>query len=224
MKRQPIIHCITNYVAMNFTANAILAVGARPLMSFCPDEMDEIVAGSDALLVNIGCLDHQQIEAMKLAVEAAARYGRPWVLDPVGAQFTKLRHDTCRQLIGINPPAIIKGNTSEIAALSGTIQGLDSVVVTTGPTDIIAHQSRRAEVSLGDPIMTRVTAMGCAAGGILAAAAATASDPFEAAVNAMTLIGKAGQAAARHSKGTASFKNEFIDELYRQSTTIISGH
>ena len=98
-EKSPLVHCITNYVAMSINANALLAIGASPLMSFCPEEMEEIVAISSALVVNIGCLDRQEIEAMKIAARTADHLGKPWVLDPVGAGASRIRTQTALDLI-----------------------------------------------------------------------------------------------------------------------------
>ena len=218
----PLVHCITNYVAMEFTANAILAVGARPLMSFSSDEMEEIVSKCDSLLVNIGCIDIQQKEAAMKAVSAAGKYGKPWVLDPVGIQLTKLRFDTCKELIAQNPPAVIKSNSEEAVVISEILDNSSSakdvVLITTGETDVISQGDRTARVAYGNPIMKKVTAMGCAAGGILAAYLAKCEDAFQASVDAMTLFGRAGEKAAEKSNnGTGTFKTLFLDELRRLS-------
>lgn len=113
----PLVHNITNYVAMNPAANALLALGASPLMSFYPGEMEEISLISDALTVNIGCLDTQQMEAMRMAAASASKYGKPWILDPVGVGASRVRRDICKELIGLRP-AVIRGNASEIACLA----------------------------------------------------------------------------------------------------------
>ncbi len=225
MESRPLVHCITNYVAMNFTANALLAVGATPLMSFCPEEMEEIVSKCDALLVNIGCLDRQQIDAMRLAVDAAGRYGKPWVLDPVGAGFTKLRTETCRELISISPPAIIRGNRRELVGEDNArrlARETGGVVVISGEVDFLTDGMKDLTVRHGDRIMTQVTAMGCVATAVCASFAARMDNLLEAAFQAMTLVGKAGENAARVCMGTGSFKTEFIDELYRQSAQTLS--
>ncbi len=225
--KQPLIHCITNYVAMNFTANALLAVGARPLMSFCQEEMDDIVRQCDALLVNIGCLDSQQIDAMHLAVEAAGIYHKPWVLDPVGYGFTRLRTQTCDELIAINPPAIIRGNRREIgdkAHARELARQTGGAVVISGETDYLTDGRTEMTVPFGHPIMTQVTAMGCVSNALCAAFLTRESNPLQAAYRAMTLMGQAGQAAAEQCNGTGSFPTLFIDELYKRTIETILGH
>ena len=228
------ILCITNYVAAEFTANVLLAIGERPLMSSCPEEMDELTARCDALLVNIGCLDRQQIEAMKIAVEAAKRYGKPWVLDPVGVQASQIRLDTCKELIALNAPTMIKGNKAEMEFILPRIE-YAGVAVTTGAVDWIESRKsgmsrksgysgdsgKSASIALGSPMMDGVTGMGCALGGVCAAFLAREADPFKAAVKALTLYGKAGQDGSNGCNGKSgqlgTFKTKFIDELSRLS-------
>ena len=216
--KEPLIHCMTNYVAMEFTANVVLAVGGRPLMSFYPDEMEEIVSKCDALSVNIGCLDEMQAEAMKEAVTAAGKYGKSWVLDPVGAWFTRQRLDLCRELIETNMPAVIRGNKTEIDALKPIINKMSKatrmpVIVTSGAVDLIEQGERRIEVMHGSKIMTRVTAMGCTESALIATYLCTGEESFMAAYRAMMLEGMAGEMAADTCRGTGSFKMKYLDIL-----------
>lgn len=225
---KPLVHCITNYVAMNFTANALLAVGTRPIMSFCPEEMDELVSKCCALMINIGCIDKQLIEASEKAVIAAKKYNKPWVLDPVGVGLTQLRTETCKRLIALNPPAIIRGNKAEITAL-GNINA-ECVVVTSGQIDLITKTKTETlrptqgrlitkTVTGGHPIMADVTAMGCVASAICAAMLAKGEQPMDAACHAMLMMGKCGERAAAKCLGTGSFNQIFIDELYNLTLT-----
>ncbi len=112
--QSPLVHCITNYVSAGFLCNGLLALGATPFFSFLPEEMEETTRCSDALCINIGTLNSQQIEAMKIASRSARHLGRPWVLDPVGFGATKLRCDTVLSLINDGHPSVIRGNMSEI--------------------------------------------------------------------------------------------------------------
>lgn len=235
-RQSPLVHNITNYVAMPLAANALLAIGASPLMSFCPEEMEEIVAISSAVAVNIGCIDNQQIKAMHIAAAAAKSLGKPWILDPVGAGASTLRTKTCLDLIEKYRPTIIRGNASEIKCLAGGSvkpKGVDSsvdvsevlsfakslakvsgaVVSVSGSTDFITDGERVETVGNGDAAMTRITAMGCAATSITAAFAAVQDFPFAAAAEAMALMGVAGERAARKSRGTGSMAVAFLDEL-----------
>lgn len=193
--RAPLVHNVTNYVAMAPSANALLAVGASPLMSSAASEMDEISAVSDALVVNIGCIDLGQAEAMRIAAAAACRLGKPWVLDPVGVGLSRLRTDTALELMEEYRPSVIRGNASEVMTLAGVEAGrrgvdsaedslaaLDSavelarscgsVVSVSGPVDCITDGRRIIKIFNGSPLMPKVTAMGCSASSLTAAFAA----------------------------------------------------
>lgn len=235
-EQSPLVHNITNYVAMNIAANALLAIGASPLMSFCEDEMDEIAAISSAIVINIGCLDRNEIAGMRAAAAAAHRLGRPWILDPVGAGASTLRTRTCMELIREFKPAIIRGNASEIMCLAGEeikSRGVDSstssssaieaakslalstgaVVSVSGETDYITDGKRVGSIANGSPMMPKVTALGCTASAITGAFAAVDGDFFNAALNAMALMGVAGEAAAKDCPGTGTLALRFIDQL-----------
>lgn len=235
-EKSPLVHCITNYVAMSINANALLAVGASPLMSFCPEEMEEIVGISSALVVNIGCLDRQEIEAMRIAAATAHRLGKPWVLDPVGAGASRIRTQTALDLIRDFHPTVIRGNASEILCLAGeriTSRGVDSsslssdavegakalalnggdVVSVSGPVDYITDGTNVLTIANGHPLMSRITAMGCTASAITGAFIAAGGETLQAARNAMALMGIAGERAAARAAGTGSMEMHFIDEL-----------
>ena len=221
---------------MGINANALLAVGASPLMSFCPEEMEEIVGISSALVVNIGCLDRQEIEAMNIAAATAHRLGKPWVLDPVGAGASRIRTQTALSLIRDFHPTVIRGNASEILCLAGeqiTSRGVDSsalssdavegakslalssgaIVSVSGPVDYITDGSTVLTIANGHPLMSRITAMGCTASVITGAFVAAGGDALQAARNAMALMGIAGERAADRCAGTGSMEMHFIDEL-----------
>ena len=233
----PLVHNITNYVAMNIAANVLLAAGASPLMSFCPEEMDEIVAISSALVINIGCLDRHEIEGMKAAAAAAHRLSKPWVLDPVGAGASNIRTQTALELIREYHPTVIRGNASEIMCIAGqTIKsrGVDSsasssdaveaakalaketgaIVSVSGATDYITDRERVETITNGHPAMGRITAMGCSASALTGAFVAASSDPFTGALNCMAVMGVAGDiAAGKGYRGTGSFQVDFLDAL-----------
>ena len=235
-EKSPLVHCITNYVAMSINANALLAVGASPLMSFCPEEMEEIVGISSALVVNIGCLDRQEIEAMRIAAATAHRLGKPWVLDPVGAGASRIRTQTALDLIRDFHPTVIRGNASEILCLAGeriNSRGVDSsslssdaiegakalalnsgaVVSVSGPVDYITDGTTVLTIANGHHLMSRITAMGCTASAITGAFIAAGDETLQAARNAMALMGIAGERAAARAAGTGSMEMHFIDEL-----------
>jgi hydroxyethylthiazole kinase len=232
----PVVHSITNYVVMNATANALLAIGASPVMAHAPQEVEEMVGIAHALVLNLGTLSEAWIEAMVLAGRAAGRRGIPIVLDPVGAGATSYRTNTARRLIAELSPTIVRGNASEIRALAmdavatrgvdsmhGSEESLDAaralseahgcVVSMSGATDIIVSGARVARVHNGVPMMTRVTGTGCTASALTGALAAVASSPFEAATQTMVVLGVAGEIAAERATGSGSFQIHLLDAL-----------
>ncbi len=240
----PLIHNITNYVVMNITANALLAIGASPVMAHAPEEVEEMTSIGKALVLNLGTLSTPWIEAMLKAGRTAVRNGIPIVLDPVGSGATQFRTRTAQQLLQATPPSIIRGNASEIRSLvldEQCTKGVDSthtpeetldaartlsercgcVVSVSGATDIIVEKGRIIKTLNGHPLMPRITGMGCVATAITAAFAAVDPSRFHAAANAMSLMGIAGEIAAERSSGPASFEVAFIDALYNLSESDI---
>ncbi|MCE6992688.1 hydroxyethylthiazole kinase [Dyadobacter sp. CY323] len=232
----PLVHNITNFVVMNYTANALLALGASPVMAHALEEVEDMVAIAGALVVNIGTLAPLWVEGMKLAMTAAANQHKPIVLDPVGAGATPYRNHVLTSLMEAARPTIIRGNGSEILALAGAsiqTKGVDStasstdtidaaralskrfgaVVSVSGATDVIVSGERIAYVSNGVPLMTRVTGMGCSASAIAGAYAAIVQDPFEAAVSAAVTMGVCGELAFSNAKSPGSFQIAFLDSL-----------
>lgn len=236
-KKSPLIHNITNYVAMEPCANALLAIGASPLMSSEPAEMRDLAAISSALAVNTGCLEERQLEAMELAAAAFSESGKPWVLDPAGAGASRFRTEAAMRLAGDFRPDVIRANASEIIALAGgrvSSRGVDSadkaedaledavklaaslhcIVSLSGRTDYITDGVTVIALANGSPMMGTVTAMGCTASAITAAFLAVETDRLAAAASAMALMGLAGEAAEKVSNGPGSFAIRFRDCLY----------
>jgi hydroxyethylthiazole kinase len=233
----PLIHNITNYVVMNTTANALLAIGASPVMAHAVEEVEEMSGLARALVVNIGTLSMPWIEAMIKAGKEANRRKVPVVLDPVGSGATQFRTITAQKLLLEIHPAIIRGNASEIQSLlrsgPGT-KGVDSrhlpdevlddarelsraagcVVSVSGPVDMIVEGNSVVRVANGHPMMSRVTGMGCTASAITGAFAAVNLSPFEATAYAMAVMGIAGEIAAERSAGPGSFQLNLLDALY----------
>lgn len=236
-EQAPLVHSITNYVSMDVTANALLAFGAAPAMVHAAEEVEEFVGLASALVVNIGTLSAPWVESMHLAAEAAARTKTPWVLDPVGAGATGYRTAVARELAR-KQPTVVRGNASEILALAGatgvTTRGVDSVhgsdhalgvarelaselgcvVAVTGATDYITDGERTVGVSNGHPMMTRVTALGCAATALVAACTAVRHDALVAAAHALAALGVAGEYAAERADGPGSLRWRLLDALH----------
>ncbi|KAA0989623.1 hydroxyethylthiazole kinase [Dyadobacter aurulentus] len=232
----PLVHNITNFVVMNYTANALLAAGASPVMAHAVEEVEEMVSISGALVINIGTLSPPWVAGMKAAMKKAGELRKPIVLDPVGAGATSYRNNTLTELLDVASPAIIRGNASEILALAGAnvqTKGVDSTassdlsleaawalskkfdcaVSVSGAVDVIVKGNQTAYVSNGVALMTKVTGMGCSATAIAGAFAATVADPFEAAVSAAVMMGVCGELAYRNAKSPGSFQVAFLDCL-----------
>ncbi len=239
-EKAPVVHSITNYVVMNSTANALLALGASPVMAHAEEEMEEMVGIASALVINIGTLSPAWVRAMFMAAEAARKRKIPIVLDPVGAGATTYRTRTARELIRAVPPQIIRGNASEIMALLETntkTKGVDSTassdaavaigrklhaesgaaVCISGETDYTIGRAGVIRGRNGHIMMTRVTGLGCTASALCGAFAAVVSDPAVAAAEAMAVMGIAGEIAFAKSTGPGSLQLHFIDALYRLS-------
>ncbi|QMW07061.1 hydroxyethylthiazole kinase [Spirosoma foliorum] len=233
----PLIHNITNFVVMNNTANALLAIGASPAMVHAPEEVEEFVSISSALVVNIGTLDSTFVAGMKLAMRQAKSLGKPIVFDPVGVGATTYRNRVSEELLALAPPDIIRGNASEIMALAGLnaqTKGVDSlygsdaaldaarrlssvlgcVVVISGAIDYIVQGEQLAAVANGHPLMTKVTGMGCTATALTGAFAAINTNYVQAATHAMAVMGIAGELAAEKNQAPGSLQVNFLDALY----------
>lgn len=233
--KAPLVHCITNYVAMNIAANVLLAAGASPAMVHAPEEAGEFAAISGALTVNIGTLSSEWVEGMRRAIKGAGGAGKPWVFDPVAHFATDFRRKTTAELLSMRP-TVIRGNASEIIALAGGVsrgRGVDSrdavedaeaaarllaerhsaVIAVTGAVDFVTDGPRAARISGGSPLMPQVTALGCALTCLVGACVgATPGDPFEATVTALATFAVAGERAGG-AAGPGSFAVQFLDEL-----------
>jgi len=234
----PLVHNVTNYVVMNNTANALLAIGASPAMVHAVEEVEEFVSLASSLVINIGTLSPPWIAGMRLAAARAKASGKPWAFDPVGAGATALRTRVSRELLEIGPSAV-RGNASEILALASTIQrrtrGVDStdpslaaltpardlartydcVVVVSGPVDYVTDGDRTLEVHNGHTMMTRVTGLGCTATALVGAFLAVERDALAASAQAMAVLGIAGEMAALKSAGPGSLQMNLLDTLYK---------
>jgi hydroxyethylthiazole kinase len=237
-ERRPLVHQITNYVVMNETANATLALGALPVMAHAIEEVEEMASVAGALVLNIGTLSTHWIEAMLLAAKAANRAGVPVVLDPVGAGATKLRTETAKRLLAEAEIAVVRGNAAEVATLAGReaeIRGVESigagdsgadlalaaastlgcVAAVTGPVDHVSDGDRVVAVANGHELLATVSGTGCMATAITGCFLAAAPDrPLEAAAEALVAFGVAGEDAARGATGPGSFHVNLYDALY----------
>ena len=252
-EKNPLTHCITNFVTVNVCANAVLAIGASPIMAEDVDEVEEIVNIANALVVNIGTLNHQQIESMKVSSAQANKTNTPITLDPVGVGVSKLRNETTIDLIKNYNPAVIRGNITEIKSISqlfnlidetNTAKGVDAcdddaitqnnlkangeiirktaeklntVILASGPIDILSDGKTTIAIYGGDEMMPLITGSGCMLSAIVGGCVG-ATTPFEGALLAILAMNKAGEKARakvnENKSGTGSFRTFLIDALY----------
>jgi hydroxyethylthiazole kinase len=233
-ERRPLVHQITNYVVMNETANATLALGALPVMAHAPQEVEEMASAAGALVLNIGTLSERWVEAMLLAGRAANAAGVPIVLDPVGAGATRYRTETAKLLLAELDVAVVRGNAAEIATLAGRqaeIRGVESigagpgvelvreaarelgcVAAVTGAVDHVSDGARVLAVANGHPLLGTVSGTGCMATAITGCFLSV-QEPFEAAAEALVAFGVAGEDAAEGARGPGSFHVGLYDAL-----------
>lgn len=232
----PLVQNITNYVSMNVMANVLLAVGCSPAMVHAEEEAAEFAGFASALTINIGTLSKPWVTSMLLAAEAANKAAIPWVLDPVAAGATGFRRETSANLLDLKP-SIIRGNASEIMALSGMVatgKGVDSadsveaakeaarvlassqnaVVAVTGEEDFVTDGKTSYMIANGNVMMPQVTALGCSLSGVVAAFS-VGQPHLEATAAAIAYYGLAGERAADLAKGPGSFATAFLDALYQ---------
>lgn len=234
-KCKPLILNCTNYVTMDFMANSLLAMGAAPMMSVCPEEIPELVAMASAININLGTLDSAFVAYCVRVVEMAQKHKKPVLLDPVGAGASNMRTQSAKMLM---PYAdVMRGNASEIIALAGdkgNTLGVEStcgaeqayavaadlakrtgsIIVVSGDKDLITDGKNQAQVPYGSKLMARVTGMGCAMTATLAAFVATSEDYFAACVRGAQYFALCGMQAASVSSHAGTFRTCFIDALH----------
>ena len=234
---RPLVHQITNYVVMNETANATLAIGALPVMAHAPEEVEEMVGLAGALVLNIGTLSAPWVDAMLIAGRAANARGVPVVLDPVGVGATRYRTDSAKRILHEVDVAVLRGNAGEVATLAGVdaeVRGVESigasgsaadvartaaaalgvVASVTGSVDHVSNGERVVAVENGHPLLGSITGTGCMSSAITGAfLAVRADDPLEAAAEALAAFGVAGENAAPGATGPGSFHVNLYDAL-----------
>ncbi len=243
-ERKPLVHNITNFVVMNYTANALLACGAAPVMAHAAEEVEEMVSLAGALVLNIGTLSIPWVDSMLKAGKRANALHVPVILDPVGAGATALRTDSAKRLIKEISIQAIRGNASEVLSLSSarpasrtkgvdsvhtvdqvaemavTLAGeLNTVLAVTGVVDLITDGKRICRVMNGHEMMSRVTGTGCTATAIIGAFLAVADHPLDAATTGLAYFGLAGEKAAARTSGPGTFQIAMLDALYELEET-----
>ncbi|MCL2862950.1 MAG: hydroxyethylthiazole kinase [Methanimicrococcus sp.] len=239
-KQGPLVGSWTNFVTIEFVANVQLATGGRAAMCFLPDETGPLAAISGATYINMGTLQPIAAESLPLAAKAAVELNKPWVLDPVAAGLGDTRNSIIKELKKY-PPAIIRGNASEIISLAnlwglvsakGNVEGVDSTdsveaaasaaaelaeftkgtVAVSGEADLIINSEKAYRITGGSEMLKSITGAGCSLGGLMAVYAAV-TDPFTAALAASLAFKYASESAQKNTAGTASFRTAFIDNL-----------
>ncbi len=236
-ERNPLVLNVTNNVVTNSTANALLALGASPAMTHAAEDAAELALLADALVINIGTPAQDYVESMFAAGASARRKGIPVVLDPVAAGATAYRRNLALRLLKEVPPAVIRGNASEILFLAGegaSSKGADSTqesgaalagarelarrlsctVCVSGARDYVTDGARTLSVGNGSALMTKVTGLGCTATALVAAFAAVNPDRLMATAQAMAVMGLAGELAADGAAGPGTLQVRFLDVLY----------
>ncbi|ERT59150.1 hydroxyethylthiazole kinase [Megasphaera vaginalis (ex Srinivasan et al. 2021)] len=239
---KPLIHCLSHPITMNDCANLVLAVGGTVSMASHCREVEEVVSQARALAVNLGNITDERMEAMRLAGSRAASLGIPTLIDVTGISTSTLRKNFAVDFISACRPCVIKGNSSEILTLAGLPQhgiGIDagaedlptrgnyeekmaaltayatkttSVVVMSGPVDIIAAAGAGCAVANGTPLLARLTGTGCMLGVLIAVYTAVGT-PFRAAILGTVTLGIAGEIAAAAGPGLGSFHSRLFDAL-----------
>jgi len=237
--KEPLVLCLTNTVAANFTANCLLAIGAKPAMIEEPSEAAELAAVADAMLVNLGTVTASQADVMRSAIKTANACGTPWVLDPVAIQFLAFRRQLAREFLALKP-SLIRGNHSEIEVLLGMrderrgmrderlglggAKGLPAIL-STGETDYLYPTKngeadscqlikKQTSISGGTSLLSAVTATGCAQGALCAAFLGRGQTPEEATHSASKLMKTAGESAATKAQTPGSFQIALLDALW----------
>ncbi|MEA4889007.1 MAG: hydroxyethylthiazole kinase [Clostridiaceae bacterium] len=246
--KAPLVHNITNYVTVNDAANALLAIGASPIMADDIHETADITAISSALVINIGTLDERTICSMIASGKKANELGIPVVFDPVGAGASKLRNETAKEVLSQVQVAVLRGNLSEMSYLAGldaAIKGVDSsddenndradvahitaraygcVAAITGAVDVISDGNRLVKIFNGHKMLSRVTGTGCMTTALVGAFAGVCNDYFTAAAGGVASMGIAGELAYEKcgNAGTGSFHMAVIDALSNLDGSLFS--
>jgi hydroxyethylthiazole kinase len=232
-----LVHNITNFVVMNYTANALLAMGASPVMAHAINEVEEMVSHAGALVLNIGTLTEEWVAAMIAAGRKAAEKKIPIVLDPVGAGATRLRTESARKILSQIHIRVLRGNASEILSLQDensrtkgvdAVHGVDeaartagilaaelgSTLAITGPVDLITDGRYVVRVANGHPLMASVTGSGCTATAAIGAFLTVDPEPVSAAATALAFFGLAGEVAGDSAAAPGSFMIKMLDALF----------
>lgn len=244
-EKKPLVLCLTNAVSLEFVANSLLALGGAPIMSHDPREAEELVCIGSSVYINLGTLNAPFVEHYKQVAAITQKEGKPLILDPVGAGASQVRTES--SLAFLPQSAIVRGNASEIMALSGgqgKTLGVESTeevhsakdaaralakdynctTAISGKEDFVTDGNRETSLSVGSPLMPYITGMGCSLTGIIAAFHAVIPDAYEAARLATAYFGLCGNIAHEKAKAPGAFKVAFIDALYQADFSSMEKH
>jgi hydroxyethylthiazole kinase len=245
-EKRPLVHHMTNFVVMNDCANITLHIGGSPVMAHAPEEVEEMVGLADCLVLNIGTLTTELIDAMVTAGRRANEKGIPVLLDPVGTGATAMRTEAAGRILKEVRISFIKGNAGEVSVLAGVeavVRGVDSAgtsgepsevakqlaaaygctVIITGAVDFVSDGERTYSVHNGHSLMGTITGTGCMSGSLVGAFAGTVDDPVLAALAGLVCFGVAGELAAKQAPGPASFKRALLDEVSGLTAEKVTG-
>ncbi|MDR3330894.1 MAG: hydroxyethylthiazole kinase [Endomicrobium sp.] len=234
-KSSPLVHHITNCVTISDCASIVKVFGASPVMTDTPEEAEDMVSISNSLVINIGTLNNDSIEAMKKAMSVANKKNIPIVIDAVGVGATKYRNDKIKELLKYKL-AVIKGNASEIASSAGvksSTRGVDSgtvsgnmiqiaksfacknrcVVVVTGKEDICTNGTSTVIIKNGSPMMGQIVGTGCMASSVIGAFCGVEKDYLFASVAGLVCFEIAAENAEKVSEGPGTFKAKMFDKI-----------
>ncbi|GAA0843483.1 hydroxyethylthiazole kinase [Bifidobacterium pullorum subsp. gallinarum] len=246
----PLVHNMTNVVVTNFTANGLYALGASPVMAYAPEEVADMAAIAGAVVLNIGTLNRELVDAMITAGQSANAHGVPVLLDPVGAGATRFRTESAQRILREVKVSLVRGNAAEVAHLVGEareIKGvdagssgdlsnaelavraareLDTMVVITGKEDVITDGTDVRIITGGHALLTKVTGAGCLLTSVLGAFAAVESNLLLAGTAGLAFYGAAASRAAERTAdlGPGSFQNAFLDELSKLHPGSLQGY
>lgn len=240
-EKKPLIHCITNYVTANDCANIILAIGGIPTMAHYKNEVEEIASKAQALVINIGTLSEESVEAMILAGKAANKNNIPVIFDPVGVAATKFRKESAFKILDKVKVSVIRGNMAEIKVLLGmqaiskgvdsieilnyedskeiaisAAEKFESIVVITGKKDYISNGKDVYVIENGTEMMTQITGAGCMTTALIGTFLGSIEDEFLASIIGVMAMGVAGEIACEKIKkdeASGSFRVRLIDAV-----------
>ena len=241
---KPVVHMISNYVTAESVADITLAAGGSPVMADEPEEMEEIVLGADALVLNLGTINYNKMISMERAATVAKDKGIPVVLDPVGVMSSSLRLEFALKLLEQGFISIVRGNHSEIKAIvteelkgkgvDSLEQGEDAqaealklaqegankygcVFAVTGAADSITDGKRAVVLNNGHPMLKDITGAGCMTSALIGACAAVGEDMLVAAACGIVILGQGAELAANFldkKDGPGMFKVRLMDGVY----------